>query len=284
MSLDSRESVATAMGIPASAVQKRTGPRILLMGAIGSGKSYSVRSLVQEGFKVRILATAPGYESAIADLPDVAVHYVPAYNYGESGLTEMYKLLRDNQMETLQKMGGVRKEKNNQIEGVIKSLGNFVDDRTGQSLGKMADWDTDTFLVVDDLSGLNVMAEKLIIGDKPAASWPEFNGMQELIRNIVNVWLFTLKCGVLILAHTERETDQLTGASNITLSTIGRQLGPDLMRFFDDILLAEQIDANKWNWASYRKGVTLKSRHLPQSDKLDPNFKLLLANWRKGSK
>jgi hypothetical protein len=86
-----------------------------------------------------------------------------------------------------------------------------------------------------------------------------------------------LKCSFVLIAHTEREYDEITGGSKLMVSTLGRRLAPKIPRFFDEVVLCRR-ERDKFFWTSVDNTADLKVRRLPFSDSIPPDFKPLLED------
>lgn len=272
---------------------KPGAPSVLLLGEMNAGKTTAIRSLVEQGLEVFLLSTEPGYQDILGDIPPEKLHwhYVPAFRTGPEKeghsfdvLLSQAKLVNDNSYDTLQKMGGINKQNHQQFFDIISQCNNFTCQRTGVSYGDVAFWDTNRVFVLDSLSGVSQMAIRLCIGDKPFLEQRDYTAIQFQIRQLINGLCYRTKAWFVLTAHLERETDPITGAVKLMVSTVGKALAPELPRFFSDSIHCKmQVVGGvpKWTWNTLSGEVTVKSRNLPLREGLDPNFKLLIANWQK---
>lgn len=269
-------------------------PSVLLIGEMGSGKTTAIRSLIDLGIEVFYLALEPGFEELLGDIPQAKLKwcYLPAFG-GKIDLKEGHtfdtlldqaKLINSTSHDSIQKMGGIKKENHTQIYDVIKALNNFVDDRTGESFGDVAHWDHKRCLFLDGLSALSQMAIRNTVGDKPFLELRDYSAVQFLIRQIVNGLCYRTNAWFVMSAHLERETDPNTGAYKLMVSVPGKALSPEIPRFFSDSIYCRMRDEGGkavFTWNTLSNEVTVKSRNLPLKAGLDPNFKLLMQTWRK---
>jgi hypothetical protein len=272
------------------------GPSVLLMGEMSSGKTTALRSLVELGLEVFYVPLEPGFEELVGDLPKEKLkwHYIPAYggtirdepNPGHSfdTLYDQAKLINSTSHDTIQKMGGVRKENHQQFLDVIMTCNNFKDDRTGEEFGDVSTWENNRVLFIDGLSGLSNMAIRNCIGDKPFMELRDYSAVQFQLEQLINALCSRTKSWFVLTSHLERETDPNTGAYKLMVSVPGKALAPKLPRFFSDSILCKQTvtqGKSSWNWSTLSNEVTVKTRNLPLADNLAPNFKLLFENWKK---
>lgn len=269
-------------------------PSILLLGEIGSGKTTAILSLIEQGIEVFYLGLEPGFQELLGHIPKEKLKwkYVPAFGgnvdtapgHSFDTLLDQAKLVNTTALDTIQKMGGIHRENHQQFWDAIKACNDFVDDRTGVSYGDVATWDHTRCIFVDGLSALSQMAIRNCIGDKPFMELRDYTGVQFLIRQYVNGLAYRTNAWFILTAHLERETDPNTGTYKLMVSVPGKALAPEIPRFFSDVILCKmQIISSKpkWTWNTLSAEVTVKTRNLPLQEGLEPNFKLLMANWRK---
>lgn len=281
-------------------VSSPKAPNVFLMGEIGSGKTASIRTLIAAGIEVFLIATEPGYESLLGDIPPDKLHwhYIPAYGDppkpGDptsktlASLKDTVALLQTYDMEAIKKMPGRNRGKYNQFATLLDTFNNYVDDRTGTVYGDVALFGTDKAVVIDGLSGINNMAARLVAGDKPCMSWPEFEASQFCITQFINSQAQALKCWFIITAHIEWEDDtgSAVGGKKIMPSTIGKAIAPKLTQFFSEAILCRktlnpQTQRLQFVWDNIEPTAKVKFRNLPPSASNPPDFGLLKANWEK---
>lgn len=271
-----------------------SAPSTLLMGEMGSGKTWALKSLIALGFEVFYIPLEPGYLDTLGDVKDkIHIHYIPAFGGKEDVpegksfdvLMDTAKLISSTSHDTIQKMGGTNKQNHQQFFELIKTLNNFIDDRTGESFGDAAKWDHNRVLFVDGLSGVKEMAVRLTIGDKPFLELRDYSAVQHLIRQLVNGLCSKTQALFVLTAHLERETDPNTGAYKLMVSVPGKALAPEIPRFFSDSIYCKMEIVGgttpKWTWNTLSPEVTTKSRNLPQAMGLKADFEQLVTNWRK---
>lgn len=269
-------------------------PSVLLLGEMGSGKTTSIRSLIELGFEVFLIATESGWEDILGDIPKekLKVHYIPAYGGKEEvkdghnfdRILDAAKLLNTASHDAIQKGGSVNKQNHQQLWDFISTCNNFVDDRTGESFGDVATWDHTRALVVDGLSGVNEMCIRNTIGDKPFMELRDYSAVQFLLAQMTNGLCSRTRAMFVMCGHLERETDPNTGTYRLMPSLPGKALAPTFPRFFSDSIHCKMEVVNakpKWTWNTLSAEVLVKSRNLPLQQGLEPNFKMLVANWRK---
>lgn len=255
-------------------------PKIMLVGPTGSGKTHAIRTLVEAGLEVFVLFSEPGME-VLADVPSDKLHwhYIPPSAPDFSDMIDSAQKINALSLKSLADMTDINKKKYCEFIEMLKCMANFHDDRTGKDFGAIDDFGTSRAFVVDSLSGLNIAAMNLVVGSKPVKSMSDWGIAIDNLERLITKLTTGLQCVFVLTAHLERETDETTGGITLMASTLGRKLAPKLPRFFSDVVLARR-EGDKFFWSTTTTNVDLKARNLPFSDKLPPDFKPLIANWR----
>jgi hypothetical protein len=256
-------------------------PKILLLGSTGTGKTYSIRTLVTAGLTPLVIFTEPGME-VLSDIPcpKLHYHYVPPMTLSWADMADNVRKVNTLSFEQLTKLSDPKRNTYTEMQDFVGSMGNFTCDRCGEKLGAIDALDPTRFAVVNDsLSGINLMAMNTVVGGKPLKNQGEWGLAMDLVEKYVNLFTTGLPCLGVIIAHIERETDEITGGSAVMVSTLGRKLAPRLPRFFSDVIQAKR-DGAKFTWSTATFNVDLKARNLPIADNLPPDFGPLLAAFR----
>jgi len=256
------------------------GTKSLILGGTGTGKTHSIRTLVDAGVTPMILFTEPGME-VLADLPTDKVHwkYVRPAASSFDAMKDSAQKINTMSMKALSSLEGVNKQQHNQWVQLMESLASFTCDRTGENFGNIDEWDQDKALVIDSLSGLNIMAMDLVTGSKPMKSQADWGIAMDNLERLINHLTIATPCHFVLTSHLERENDEVTGGVQLMASTLGRKLAPKLPRYFGDVVLARR-ENNQFYWSTTAPNVDLKTRNLPFSDKLEPSFTSIVGHWR----
>jgi hypothetical protein len=259
------------------------GVNVLLMGASGTGKTHSIRTLVDAGLEVFVLFTEPGME-VLADVPSDKLHwhYIPPASPDWADMLDSATKINKLSLKSLSEMSDINKSKYTGFLDVLTSLSNFIDDRTGSAYGPVDSWDASRVIVVDSLSGLSIMAMNLIAGSKPVKSIADWGVSVDNLERLTTKLCVDTKCHFVLIAHLERETDEVTGGSSLTASTLGRKLGPKLPRFFSDVVHVKR-DGAKFAWSTSTPNVETKARNVSISADLSPSFLPIITSWRKSA-
>lgn len=264
----------------------RQAPSVLLMGEVGTAKTYSIKTILAAGLEVFYLGMEPGWEDVLGDQPKDRFHpaYVAPLQDSFEVIMNKAKLIRDNTDAQLKAMGGINKHKHSQILDVMALCNDFVDMRTGEHFGDISTWGSDRCLVWDGLTGLTEMAIKIKIGDKPFMEQNDYYAAQTLLKDTIGTAVANSKCLFVLASHVERELNPNTSLNETMVSTVGRALAPKLPNFFSDVILTKRVitsDKPEWFWTTMEAGAKTKARNLPFAAKLPADFGPLIANWRK---
>lgn len=253
------------------------GTKILLMGPTGTGKTFSLQTLLGLGFEVFCVFLEQNYD-AVTRHPEVKWKYLPTSNPSWGDLIDSARKINTLSNEALQKMPGINRASYCQFIDVLNQLCDFVDVRTGQHYGDVCDWGPDKILVVDGLSGLSTMSRNLAVGSKPIMTQPDWGVAMDNIKKFVDKCCYDLKCHFILISHIEPEKDEVTGTVKNMVSTLGRKLAPLLPPSFNDTILAVR-DGPSFYWSTADTRTDLKAIHLPVQDKLQPSFVPLIQDW-----
>lgn len=262
-------------------------PSILNIGGIGTGKSHALSTLAEAGLEVFVIITEPTGLETLLDvwqekkLPIDKLHWktiVPS-RAGFDGLLQLAKTvsIADQKFLSDQKPSGDRK--NAQFIHLLGTCNDFICERDGKSYGPISAFSPDRALAVDSLSGINLMAMDLVIGDKATANPGEWGIAMKMIEKLLLNLTSNLKCTLAITAHMERETEEVTGANQIMVSTLGKKLAPTIPRFFSEVVMSFR-EGEKFYWSTSALNVNLKNRALPVSAKLDASYVPIVKRYR----
>lgn len=120
------------------------GPKVLLVGGTGTGKTHVLRTLLDAGLEVFGIFTEPGMEVlADTDPKRLHWHYIrPAAPEWQDMIDSATKI-NTLSFENLTKLTDINKRKYTEFVDLLKSLSNFTDDRTGQAFGPVDLWGRD---------------------------------------------------------------------------------------------------------------------------------------------
>ena len=265
------------------------GPNILLMGVSGAGKTYSLSTLKEAGYKLACIFTEPGADESLLDglndkglsLEDVHWHYCPPASSDWTALKGRSQLVGLQTFESISKLKNVDKSKYLQLGNVIDVLANFTCQRTGKVIGPVDQLGPDWALALDSLTGINKMCMDLVRGGRPTMSPGEWGLAQDQEEMVLDTITSNTKCLFVCTSHIEREQDEVAGGMIITIASIGKKLGPRLPRFFGEGILAYYEPAVGFRWSTSKTNFDLKNRLLPKADNLEPSFVQIRDLWLK---
>lgn len=262
------------------------GVNVLLMGPSGTGKTYSIGTLVDLGVEVFYLALESGMESLLGYWTDngkevpsnLHWHKVSAPTASFTDMIANAKNINMLNLDSLAKMSDPNKSKHNQFISLLEALNNFPDDRTGEKYGPVNSWDQSRVLVVDGATGISQCAMALVVGGKAVRNQSDWGIAQDQVEKLVRMLCDNCACHFILLAHVERETDAILGGVKLMVSTLGKALAPKLPAMFSDVILAERT-GDKWAWNTASAMADIKTRNLPIKSDNPPSFEAIFEKW-----
>jgi hypothetical protein len=263
-------------------------PRVMLMGAPGSGKTMSIGTLAKHDITIWLLATEVTSVPAVVKsfqmhgVPIERLHYhqfAPA-STGLDALRQRAQWLQTTDYEGVaKKKAGPERMQNAQLMEFYDNVMDFKCQRTGQSYGNLGLLDHKHAVVIDSLSGLNNMIRHNFCGLKPALSPGEWGVIMthehELIQNLVS----SLDSWFIVTTHLDREKDEVTGGSIVSPAALGSKLGPKLPADFDEVIMAKRQSGGQFIWSTEEINSSVLQRSLPISNKLDPDFTQIVTAY-----
>lgn len=286
---------STVSSPPSSEASLLPGVNVLLIGPGGTGKTHALGTLVdfsaKHGVEVFYSGLESGFESLLGYWADRSrevpenLHWHTLNMMAEQGGGFEHFAQKANQVgsmtqEALHKIQDHTRSQRNFMEKFIRTvLIDFHDQRTGKKFGSVGTWGPNRVFCVDGLTGLGLLAMSLVIGNKPVRSQADWGIAQDSVEPLVRQLCDGCKCHFVLLGHVERETDQITGGTKITVSSLGKALPPKLPPMFSDVILAVR-NGKDFSWDTANPMVDLKTRNLEISPKLPPDFSQILLKWQ----
>ena len=257
------------------------GVKVMLLGDSGTGKTFSLRTLVDAGLTPLCLFTENSFD-VLGDTDPKKFHwmYVPPFTESLEALKEMSTRIGTMSYEQITKTQDSKRFTDSPWMKMLGGLMEFKCERTGQNFGNIATWGTDKVFVIDSLSGLTQASRQNVAGNRPALSPPDYGLAQRQIEGLINQLCTAFRCHFVLTAHAERELDPVMGGQKIMASTIGKALAPTLPRYFTDSILTKRTGA-KFEWDTADTQAVLKARNVPISGNLPPSFIPLIGEWKK---
>jgi hypothetical protein len=264
------------------------GFKTLLEGPTGTGKTYSIGTLVDAGLEVFYLGIGEGagIESLIGYWTDAGKAVPANFHYAmveapDYGFDQMMRTLDDISRMTndaLTKIQDPNKSKHNQFILLFRQLNDFVD-QFGKHFGPVDKWDTSRVLVIDALTGINSAAMSLVVGGKPIKSLVDWGVAMDQIEKLLRKLTDGCKCHFVLISHVEREVDQVLGGVKITTGTLGNKLASKIPPMFSDVILAYRQGTNFY-WSTANAQADLKARNLPIAEGIRPDFSQIVTKWK----
>jgi hypothetical protein len=260
---------------------------VLLEGPTGTGKTYAVGTLADTGIETFYLCLESGMESLLGYWTDhgkpvpanLRWHYLKASDYSFTQMLSSADQISRMTNEALAKVQDPNKAQHNQFISLLRVLFDFEDQRTGKRFGSVDKWGPDRVLVIDPLTGINSAALSLVVGAKPIRSLVDWGISMDQIERLLRQLTEGCRCHFILIAHVEREVDQVLGGVKITVGTLGAKLAPKIPPMFSDVILAYR-EGNKFFWSTANSLADLKTRNLEIKDGLQPNFKPIIDKWQ----
>jgi len=98
------------------------GPKVILLGDSGTGKTYSIRTLLDAGLTPFIIFTEPGMETIGEVLDKCHYTYLPPAQIGWDGLKSIAKMVNTLDYEGIAKMQDANKRRYDEFLKIIGSI------------------------------------------------------------------------------------------------------------------------------------------------------------------
>lgn len=275
-------------------VARVSAPAILLLGEPGAGKTFSIATLAMDPRidKLFYLYTDPGGDESLLDafqfyeapIEKLHWHYVPPASSGWDTLQELSTKVTSMSYESLAGLKqGINKADHRQMFEIIGALGNFHCQRTGESYGDASTWPETYAVVFDSLTGLNRIAKESTVGAKPSLHQGEWGVAMSMEENFIRKFVADIRGPRVMIGHVDKTMDELAGRMTFQVALLGNKLAPHVPHLFSDVIFASSTKQG-FNWATMDDRIALKSRNLPQSEKIKPNFRPILDKWQERKK
>jgi hypothetical protein len=119
---------------------------------------------------------------------------------------------------------------------------------------------------------------KMVIGNKPTASQPDYGVAQNNLMNFLRLCTQGIVCPFVMTAHVDRQTDEVTQSVKIMTKAIGKALAGDIPQLFSDVIYTVR-DGTSFYWDTAHPSVDLKTRNLKIAQKQLPDFAPLMDSW-----
>jgi hypothetical protein len=243
-------------------------------------------------FMERGLETLLGYwadPSPTAVYPNPAPKPIPANLYWRDLITKPVSLKAMTEgainvarltYEGVTKLSDGTRHLNNPFEALLVACTDFTCDRTGRKFGAVDSWGPDKIFLVDSLTEVANAASKMVIGSKPTMAPGDYGIAQNNLMNWLRLCTQGCRCHFIMTAHVSREKDEMSGGVKLMTQAIGGAISGLIPPLFSEVILTTREGASFF-WDTANANVDLKSRYLPISSKIQPNFALIMDKWKK---
>ena len=273
------------------------GPKILLEGPSGAGKTYSLGTLVDwaarqsPAFEVFVLFTENGLETLLGYWRDRKLevpanlhwHVVRTPALGLESLIDGAKKVGALTYEGLTKSVDGSRASNNPWEKILTCLTDFPDDRTGRKFGNIGGWPASHILINDSLTESANACMRMCVGNKPVAAQPEYLVAQNNLLNWLRYMTQTFAGTFVLTAHVQRQVNEVTGMTQLMTKAIGKAMADDIPPLFSETIYCVR-EGTQWYWDTAAANVDTKTRYLPIQSKLPPNFAQIMDKWLERAK
>lgn len=273
------------------------GPKVLLEGPSGSGKTHAIGTLVDWAaaqptpLEVFVLFTENGLETLKGYWSDrgkpvpanLHWHVIKTPAISLEGLLDAAKMVGNSSYEAVTKSVDPNRGRNNPWEKFLKALSDFPCDRTGKTYGNIGAWTPDRILVNDSLSETANACMRMVIGNKPTASQPDYGVAQNNLLNWLRYMTQAFQGTFILTAHVQRQVNEVTGMTQLMTKAIGKALADDIPQLFSDTIYTVREGTN-WYWDTAAANVDTKTRYLPVAAKIKPDFAQIMSKWAERSR
>ena len=273
------------------------GPKILLEGPSGSGKTFALGTLVdwaarqEPPIPVHVIFTENGLETLLGYWRDKGLpvpknlrwHVIRTPTLSLETLITGAKQTGQMTMEALFKSIDPNRSKSNPWQSLLEVFTTMPDDRTKTKHGNIGSWGPRTVLINDSLSETANACMRMVTGSKTSASQPEFGVAQGNLINWIRFMTQTFQGTFVMTAHVQRQTNEITGITQLMTKAIGKALADDIPPLFSETIYTVREGTN-WYWETNAANVDTKTRYLPIASKIRPDFAQIMDKWLERSK
>lgn len=201
---------------------------MLLIGDSGSGKTGALTSLVEAGYKLRILDFDNGLDSLRIQIEERCPEKMANVDF--FSLRDKYKSSPS---------GPVLDGMPTAFTRAVNLLDRWKDGDL--DLGRSADWGEDVVLVIDSLTFLSESAFNWATAMNPSAKDRRqiYGAAQEAVENVISLLTSSnMKPNVIVIAHV-KYMERPDGSQKGYPTSIGNALSPKIPAYFNNVVLCE---------------------------------------------
>jgi hypothetical protein len=260
------------------------------MGPTGSGKTTSLATYAKAGIETFVMITEPTGVDSLLDAWDREkldinlLHWciIPPTSAGWGALKDMGIRINAMSYSDLALLkSGIGKDQMKQYPKLLANMEDFNCHRTGRRFGDITTWGNDRAFCLDSLSGLSLITLQHTVGFKPAPHQGEWGIAMSAVEQLILKISSDCQCYFTLIAHIEKEPDEITGMARVSVSTLGRKLAPKIPKFFSEVVRTRKDPTGKFLWATIDSEADLKNRALTSSQSLPQDFGQIVSVYRK---
>lgn len=228
--------------------------KLLLVGDSGTGKTGSLASLVDAGYKLRILDFEDGLAPLIGHVKD------------KSKLANVDYVTLKDQFQILGSTVSVKRAP--AFQEAMKHLNSWGDH------GPVSAWGEDTVLVIDALSSMGRSSLNMVLAANNQLTKPPeiqhwgaaMDNIEKLLGNITNPQL--VPCHLVVITHITYQEREGEGLVKAHPEALGTKLNPKVGRYFNN-LISLSITGGKRSLKTQRDGMMACKTSKPIKDKYE---------------
>ena len=269
------------------------GLKIILMGPPGTGKTHSIRTLIDADMEVFCILTEPNAINTLTNMTGASDKYkasitngklhwkfIPPADAGWESMKKSATLISLYDLGTLQGQASSDKRDYMQFIEILSQCTNFKCELTGKEYGPIDNLNPETqILVIDSLSGLNKMFLTMICGSKPVKTLPEWGTAIDAEANFIDHLTYGILSHVVIIAHVQRTVDEVQGGIKTMVSALGNKYPQEMPKNFTDCILTSH-DGGEFLWSTAKLNTETKATTLVAGEKIKPDFGPFIKIWR----
>lgn len=269
------------------------GPKVLLMGPTGTGKTYSMGTLGDwaqaHGKTMFVLGLDQGIEAFFGYWTDRGLEIPPAIHWRQQltspiNLKRLVKAADDVGRLSYQSLckliDAERSGANNPFWNILAACSKPVSDRDGKEFPPVDTWDENMIFAVDGLTELSNAAMKMQIGSNPTADRPDYGVAQNNLMNFLRLCAQGSRYTFVLISHVAKELNEVSGSQTLTVNTVGRAICADIPPMFSEVIFTVR-EGSSFHWDTAAYGVDTKTRSLGYRSKIEPRFEQIMDLWLK---
>ena len=286
-------AVPAAITPPPQPARPLAGPKVLLMGPAGTGKTYALGTLADwaqaHGKTMFVLGLDQGIEALFGYWTDrgkeipacLHWHQQMAVPLSLTQLVDAADKVGKLSYELITKMQDAnRGGENNAFWKILSFCAAPTSDRDGRKFPSVDKWDSSMIFAIDGLTELSNAAMKMQIGNKPTAAPPDYGVAQNNLMNFLRLCAQGSQYTFVLIAHVQRSKNEITGGETLQVNTVGQAICGEIPPMFSDVIYTVREGAAfTWDTAAY--GVDTKTRSLGYRKAITPDFGQILDLWLK---